>query len=114
MKRYVKFSGDNCLLGNFTRGKAYEVESTEKNDFGAYVMDDYSIRALVLIKDVCGYLTDKESWVFCDENGNTDCTEKHDSQYKGQFELANGDVVAKEKGKYSINITQELKRIAAM
>ena len=110
MKRYVKFSGDNCLLGNFTRGKAYEVESTEKNDFGAYVMDDYSRRALVLIKDVCGYLTDKESWVFCDENGNRVFIEK----YKNQFELSKGNVVAKEKGKYSINITQELKRIAAM
>ena len=115
MKRYVKFSGDNCKLGNFTRNKAYEVVGRAAFDGGVVVIDNRKFRTTVVTTDAddikCSYLEEKESWVFCDEHGNELGGEKKQG-YKGQFDLADYDVWTSAVRGTEINITQILRMIA--
>lgn len=104
MKRYVKFSGDNCKLGNFTRNKPYEV--IELGKVSVIVISDNGSNLRVMTGVKCGYLSNKESWVFCDEHGS-ELEGKKKQDYKGQFDLAGSDVKA-----CFFNITEALNRIA--
>ena len=111
MKKYVKFRGDNCKNGNFTKNKPYKV-IRKHGRYGVKIIDDYGDLSFVLTEVECAHLSGKESWVFCDEN-DKELESKNNQGYKGQFELSNGDVMTwGTVGK--INITKELKRIAAM
>lgn len=69
MKKYVKFSGDNCKLGNFTRNKAYEVIEGSEGRVSVKVKSDIGRALMVMTGLKCGFLNGKESWAFCDENG---------------------------------------------
>jgi hypothetical protein len=101
MKRYVKFSGDNCLSDFFTRNKPYKVVFTINEQSAVRIKNDNGNERTVMVSGGCGFLGHKESWVYCDKDGN------YAENYKGQFDLADGDVKA-----CGFNITDALNRIA--
>jgi hypothetical protein len=116
MKRYVKFSGDNCIDCEFVRNKPYVV----KCDLGLYVeiAGDCGGSFYVSTSGGCNFLGGEESWVFCDEHGN-ELDDKKKQGYKGQFDLAARDICTPrfvdKKGSvvsYGFNVTEALKRIA--